>query len=146
MKLKFIIYGIPKAKQSFRFTKKGLKYKPKDIKEAERNIEMQVRKQLPSGFKVIDEPLKINKLHYIFPVPRSFSKKVHQKIEQGLIVYKQTKPDLTDNLSKTVMDALEGIVFTNDSRIISMDNVKKIYGVAPRIEIEIELLKAKEVA
>lgn len=61
-------------------------------------------------------------------------------IEAGELVYKATKPDLTDNLNKGVFDALQGIIYANDSQIISMDDVKKIYGQRPRIDIELEIL------
>ena len=67
-------------------------------------------------------------------------KGIDLSIEAGEIVYKATKPDLTDNLNKGVFDALQGIIYANDSQIISMDNVKKIYGLLPRVEIELEIL------
>ena len=42
--------------------------------------------------------------------------------------------------NKGVFDALQGIIYANDSQIISLDNVKKIYGLRPRVEIELEIL------
>jgi Holliday junction resolvase RusA-like endonuclease len=56
----------------------------------------------------------------------------------GGIIYKHTRPDLTDNLAKGLFDAMESVVFINDSLIVSLDDVKKYYGIQPRIEIELE--------
>jgi len=135
--MKIIIKGNPKGKQSFRFTKKGIKYQPKEVKQREENIQWQVINQLPKDFQPFDCPLWVTKLHYIFAPLKSFSKRKLRAIESDEIIFKDTKPDLTDNLAKLVFDALEGIVYINDSKIVAMDNVRKYYGLVPRIEIEI---------
>ncbi|MBW6484393.1 MAG: RusA family crossover junction endodeoxyribonuclease, partial [Vicingaceae bacterium] len=52
-------------------------------------------------------------------------------VENGIRIYKSTKPDLPDNLQKLVCDSLAGIVYTNDSRIVYME-VEKYYGTIPK--------------
>jgi Holliday junction resolvase RusA-like endonuclease len=54
----------------------------------------------------------------------------------GEVFYKETRPDLQDNLMKMTSDAMNGIVYTDDSRICKTET-QKIYGLVPRIEIEI---------
>lgn len=57
----------------------------------------------------------------------------------GFTVPKITKPDLTDNLSKGVFDALEGIVFLNDSQIFAVKESYKLYSEKPGIRISFNL-------
>jgi Holliday junction resolvase RusA-like endonuclease len=142
--MKITILGEPKPKQSARFCKVGKfmrSYQTKEVKQNEQNIQGQILATLPEGFVPFSEAIAITKLHYVFSPLSSFSKKQKALIDSGIIVYKHTKPDLTDNLSKGLFDAMQGIVFINDSQIVSMDNVKKYYGNIPRIEIELEEIR-----
>ena len=141
MKLSFDIIGTPFAKQSARFFRAGdgiRSYQPKKIIDGEKMVAVQVIQQLPRNFKIIDTAIKITKCIYTFPVLKSFSKKKRDLIKSGVKFYKETKPDLPDNLNKGLIDALQGIVFTNDSRIVSMNGVEKVYGFRPGIELELE--------
>ncbi len=143
MKLRFEITGEPRPKQSARFyhTGKFIKsYQTQTVKNEESNVKMQVIAQLPAGFTITQNAIRVTKLHYVFSPLKKMRKSDLKAIEAGELVYKATKPDLTDNLNKGVFDALQGIIYTNDSQIISLDNVKKIYGLRPRVEIELEIL------
>jgi len=151
MKLILTIPGIPKPKQSARFSilpggknGKGFihKYQKKEVIENENNIKMTVVSQLPEGFQPFRNPVKVNKLHYIFPPTKGMRKRDIARIEAQEIVYKSTKPDLTDNLQKGLFDALEGIIFLNDSQICSINNLKKYYGFTPGIVLELEEIEA----
>lgn len=145
--LKFKILGIPQPKQSARFKaqKFGKKtfmksYQPDKVIENERNIAFDVKSQLPEGFVPFDSAIHVKRLLYVFPPQKNWSKKKLKELEEGKIIYKETKPDLTDNLNKGLFDAMNGIVFTDDSRICKMSDVEKIYGFVPRIEVEFEKL------
>lgn len=143
MKLNFEITGEPRPKQSARFyhTGKFIKsYQTQTVKNEESNVKMQVIAQLPADFAITQNAIRVTKLHYVFSPLKTMRKRDLRAIEAGELVYKTTKPDLTDNLNKGVFDALQGIIYVNDSQIISMDNVKKIYGLRPRVEIELEIL------
>ena len=138
--MRIIIYGDPKAKQSAKFAKIGKfinSYQPKSVVQNEKNIRAQVLEQLPEDFRPFTENVIVTKLHFVFSPLKGFSKKKLKLIEDGALIYKNTKPDLTDNLSKSLFDAMEGVVYDNDSRIVAMDNLKKYYGFRPRIELEI---------
>ena len=136
--MKFIILGIPKPKQSFRYTKKGIKYTPKEVEQMESNLQAQIVAQLPKGFIPFTRAVVVKKLWFVFPPVKAMRKKDRIIIEQGGYIPKTTQPDLTDNLSKGLYDAMEGIVYNNDSQICAEDQKRKYYGVVPRIEIEIE--------
>lgn len=143
--IKMIIPGIPKPKQSarFRIAKFGTgkqfiqSYQPKEIVEEERSIRLVIKEQLPKDFVILKGEVVVTKLHYVFPPLSNFSQRLRNEISAGKIIYKTTKPDLTDNLNKGLFDAMQGIIFLNDSQICELNNVKKFYGYDPRTEIEL---------
>lgn len=146
MNLKIKILGIPQPKQSVR--SKGVlmpngkvkvkHYQTDKIKQNERNIAFDIKSQLPKGFKPYNGPIIVKRLLYVFPPQKNWTKSKLKQLEEGAVFYRDVKPDLTDNLNKPLFDAMQGIVFMNDSQIVKMNDVSKIYGLVPRIEIEIE--------
>lgn len=140
--MKFIIKGIPQPKQSARFKsmKMGTKtiiksYQKESVIQNERNIAFDVKSQLPVGFIPYNTALGLKAL-FVFPPLASWSKKKMTQLVSGEIIHKETKPDLPDNLHKGLCDALSGIVYTDDARICKVES-EKIYGLVPRIELEI---------
>jgi Holliday junction resolvase RusA-like endonuclease len=135
IELKINIKPVPH--QSVRVTRFGRTYQPKKIIDYKNEIKEAVRKQLPDGFLPIkaDTPIFINKLHYVFEYPKSFS-----KAKRDSITYKVTKPDLHDNLNKALFDALEDVVWERDQNVVAMDNVRKLYGETNHIIIQIQCL------
>ena len=139
--MKFIILGVPRSKQSFRFAvigKRVLKYQKKEVKQEEENIRSQIIKQLPKNFIPFSGGVKIIRCWFIFSPLKSWSKK---KLEAAQLLgglFKTTKPDLQDNLMKGLFDAMQGVVFINDSQICALDDVRKFYGPKPMIEVELE--------
>lgn len=140
------IPGIPQPKQSARFriiTPTSGKsfvgsYQSKKVKDTEKTIRSIVIDQLPQGFTLFDKGIIITKLHYSFPPLKSFSKKILARIDAGELIDKTTKPDLTDNLNKGVFDALQGLLYANDSQICGLNNCKKFYSKTPGIYLTIE--------
>jgi Holliday junction resolvase RusA-like endonuclease len=53
--------------------------------------------------------------------------------------YCTTKPDL-DNIEKNLWDALHGVIYTNDSRIVDK-HVSKIYSDVEQVSVRLELLE-----
>lgn len=146
--MKLVFYGEPTPKQSARFRIAGVgkkrfiaSHQKQSVKDIHNSIALSAKSQLPRGFKLLDCPLEI-KLLFVFSPLKSFSKKKIKEIEGGTIIHKATKPDL-DNTQKLVLDALEGIVYTNDSRICRT-YVEKIYGLKARTEIEVKDLELKD--
>ena len=92
----------------------------------------------------------IDKILFVFGILKSFSKerkKLIQRLEEfptmldeskhRKIQAKTTKPDL-DNLEKLLMDAMNGIVYTDDSIVCEKNHISKIYGLVPQIQIIIK--------
>lgn len=145
MKIHLKILGIPQPKQSarFRVQKFGNKsfvksYQKKEVIENERNFAFDAKSQLPENFELMTGPLKVKAL-FVFPPLKSFNKAKLNILASGGVIYKDTKPDLQDNLFKGVADSLEGIIFLNDSQICEVSS-RKIYGNVPRVELIFEKL------
>ena len=141
-KLEFLIPGVPKPKQSARFfgfkTAEGKvkikSYQKTEVKDTEANIGYIVHSSLPENHIPWDCAIGVE-VKFVFPIPSNFTKKKMLELEAGKIFYKTTKPDLTDNLMKGLMDALSGIVFKDDARIAKVFGTEKIFGEVPRTEI-----------
>lgn len=125
---------IPQAKQSARFYNWGgriCSYQKGDTIRYQENISWFAKTilfdQYPSFRIWQDRELRVTRLDFVFPAPSGMSKANKQAIESGLPVFKHTKPDLHDNLCKAVFDALEGVLYDNDSRICELHS-RKIYG------------------
>lgn len=149
MILKFHIPGEPIAKQSARHrivTKKNgeqfiSSYQTKAITTYHKKIATIVKSKLPSGFKRHDGKIMIKKAVFAFTPPKSLRAAQKKAIEDGITIAKTTTPDI-DNLVKGLLDPMQGIVFTNDSRICGMDLVRKVYYKTPGIWIDIELIES----
>jgi len=145
--MKITILGEPMAIQSMRITNKGHRYQPKKNLNYKAQIRSQLLQQLPKSFVPLRGPVIIKDLIYVFPPLKNFPKYKINMLKNGNTIYKKTKPDLLDNLSKGFFDACEGILFLNDSQIVECKGMKKVYGLKPRIEFEIEeveIIKKKE--
>ena len=76
--------------------------------------------------EIHDGPLAL-KLYFHLPRPKSLPKKVRHHIK---------KPD-ADNLCKAIKDACRGILYRDDSQIVTLV-VTKEYGDPPRVTIGLE--------
>lgn len=125
--IQFVVYGLPigKARPKFARLPNGSvrTYTPKKTGSWEDNIRLQALEHRPA--QLLDGPLAARITFYL-PRPKSAPRRVTMPA---------TKPDL-DNLAKAVFDALEGIIYINDSRFVRKDLAKK-FGDPPRVEVEI---------
>ena len=144
-----VLKGDPMPKQSARFfctkkinTENGrhiiASFQPKEMEVRKKDYQAQMKAQLTESFVRFERRVHVRKLHYVYPPLKGFSKSIMQAINAGQIVYKETQPDLVDNLKKLVFDSMAGIVFANDGSVVSEDNVKKYYGLGGCIIIELE--------
>jgi Holliday junction resolvase RusA-like endonuclease len=127
----------PRAYQSVRYTgkDKGIFYKPKWVKEYQSAIWKQVEKQT-KGF-TFPGPVRILKLIYFH---KTLNKKLWGK-------YKETKPDLMDNLHKPFFDSISGKdkgtgrlkLIKDDSLIVEVNGlIRKVWSQHPGILCQIE--------
>lgn len=137
--MKLTIKGNPLAKQSAKFAKIGKfmkAYQPQEIINGKADIRSQVLAQLPKDFIPFDKGLKIGYV-FFFSAPKKLTKTQKIELETKGYFPKTTKPDI-DNLIKHLNDALEGILFVNDSQIYEYIKVLKYYAKTPQIKIIVE--------
>lgn len=136
--LKLNLFGIPMPKQSVRAAN-GHFWQPKETIERKADYQKQIKEQLPEGFKMFETEVHITKFHCIFPPLKSFHKEKGkmEAIRNGEIFYKNTKPDLIDNLKKLCFDSMDGVL-KNDSIIVTENDTAKYYGVGGCIILEMK--------
>jgi len=133
-KLEFIYYGEPKPAPRPRWSRKTNRfYDPgsKDKTDIQKFINL--NNILPVDFETIDGDIKIFTKFYKKPV-ESFSR-INLILAELGILRPDIRPDI-DNYSKTVFDALNKLIWSDDSRIVTMKS-EKFYSIEPRIEIKV---------
>lgn len=144
MKISFLIPGEPIAKARARvfFNKKAnrvMAYTPTKTASFENFIKLIVATEWPRP--PILGPI-IMTIRIFKSMPKSLLKKKINQAENGDI-RPVTRPDC-DNYLKSISDALNNLVYKDDSQIISV-HVHKFYSCIPRTEIEIEEMDSKAV-
>lgn len=129
----FVVYGEPVAKGRPRFSTRGkfpVAYTPEKTKSYESEVAMMAKAAMGSS-KPLFSPLEAF-IHLTFPIPASYSKKRSEACLSGQ--EKHTKKPDGDNCAKAIIDGMGGIVFDNDSQIVSL-HVHKTYGEIAKAEI-----------
>lgn len=75
-------------------------------------------------------------------IPQSKSKKQKEKMITGEIK-PVVKPDV-DNVAKSILDALNGIIYLDDKQIIKL-NIEKIYAETSWTEVKIEEIQRRKI-
>lgn len=131
-KIEFIYYGDPKAQPRAKINRvMNRLYDPAaTIKQfvVEQTVHL-----LPPGFKLLDKEIFL-KASYYRPMPKSATPAKKILMEMG-IARPLVKPDV-DNYDKLLMDALTGVLYGDDSVIVS-SYTDKFYSSKPRVEFSI---------
>lgn len=136
MKIKFEVKGTPVAKGRPRLGKFRT-YTPQKTKNFEELIKLSFANKYPKFTPFMGE-LRV-KVDAIFEVPKSYS----QKKKVMLIHTGYThRPDV-DNLTKSVLDALNGLAYKDDAQVCSL-HFDKYYGKEAKVIIEIEEVTSNE--
>lgn len=141
MRLTLTIKGNPQPWQ--RAEKRGKRhFTPPKMKAYQRTIAQIARIAMRrEGLREpLDAPIVLRATAIIAP-PASYSKKRKLALIGAPVA---VAPD-GDNYLKNVKDALEGVVYVNDSRVFD-GRIVKLYGVEPRLEIEIVSVASAEAA
>ena len=108
-------------------------YSPAKTKNYEKAI-ADYYKQATRGFRFDkDEPICVN-LVFGMPIPQSTPKSRREAMREGVI--RHTKRPDVDNLAKSVLDALNGVAWEDDSQIVRL-SVSKQYRETPDVYIYI---------
>ena len=115
--IKFSVNGIPRPKQSFRYSKAGSYTDPK-VKAWQDSVSW-AAKEAMAGWEMMDGYLQATITFY---VPD------HRRRD-------------TDNMSKCVLDAMNKIVYNDDTQVIDLHLHKRIDKDAPRIVVSVTQAK-----
>lgn len=138
----FEIIGTPRGKGRPRFYNAGKfikTYTPKETASYENLVKLSyVQAAQLTGEKIIDKnvPIKVT-INCLFELPQSWSKK-----RKATACWCSKKPDC-DNIAKSILDALNGIAFYDDSQVVQL-SVNKTYVInesqGPRTFVYLEMI------
>lgn len=132
------IPGEPVSKGRPRMTKRGHTYTPKRTVDYERMVQTLFHAE--HGSPALEGPILLQ-LDLYFQIPKSRSKAVRKRMQQGLD-RPCKRPDI-DNCMKSVSDALNGIAYKDDSQIVAAV-IQKFWSNEPRAVVTIEELDLEE--
>lgn len=134
MGLVFEVPGEPRGKGRPRFTRDGHAYTDNETRAYEDKIIAYYRKQL-GAFRWPDSAVICLDVTAVYPIPKSATKAAVAGMQAGRILPSR-KPDI-DNVLKVVLDALNGVAYKDDSRVVCV-SARKMYGVEPKLVIEMK--------
>jgi len=131
-----MVLGTPVPKGRPRFARRGKfvsTYSPKTTVDYETKVSESAKLAMGAS-----EPLETPVGAYIYitlPVPASYSKKRTEACLSGL--EKPTKKSDIDNYCKALFDGMNGIVFLDDSLVVSL-HATKVYGTIGMVEVMVK--------
>jgi len=131
--LQFHIDGEPVPKGRPKFSKAGgfmRAYTPKKTLDYEAVVQQAARAAM-GPTDLLETPVGVF-LYIRLPIPQSHSKKRREACLSGL-EKPIKKPDI-DNLAKSVLDGMNGIVWRDDSQIVSL-HVTKVYASGSGVDV-----------
>jgi Holliday junction resolvase RusA-like endonuclease len=132
----FMVEGTPVPKGRPRFARRGKfvsTYSPKTTVDYESKVSESAKLAMGAS-----EPLETPVAAYIYitlPVPVSYSKKRSEACLSGQ--ERPTKKSDIDNYCKAIFDGMNGIVFVDDSLVVSL-HATKVYGIIGMVEIMVK--------
>lgn len=136
--MKLIIEGLPVPQLRPRAVRMGQgirMYDPKKVKDYKNYVGFEAKRQWGNN-PILEKALSMHLIVYR-QIPKSTSKKKRELKVSGEI-RPIVKPDI-DNYGKGILDALNNIVYKDDSQIVDLYE-QKFYSDNPRIEIVIKEL------
>lgn len=122
---------VPKGRPRFRRIGQAIaSYTPKKTKTFEDLVKSRV-KQAMGASEPLQSPVSVF-LGFRLSVPKSYPKSRTKACLEGLERHCK-KPDL-DNLAKSVLDGLNGVVFVDDSQVVQL-HCRKDYSAEPGVDI-----------
>jgi Holliday junction resolvase RusA-like endonuclease len=139
MQIHFQVEGDPKGKGRPRFSRVGKftkVYTDKQTLTYEAVIAT-FAKQAMGGTEPLKTPVSVF-LYVRLPIPQSYPKKRKEACLNGSEMPCK-KPDI-DNIAKTYLDAMNGVIFVDDTQVIDL-HVKKLY--AEKAGVDVMVMEAQ---
>lgn len=130
----FTVYGKPHGKGRPRHSKSGAVYTPKETKDYEAQIGWRAKKNMGATDKQLTI-LPISLIVDIYVTPLTKMKKADKETALAGFILPVCTPDV-DNILKSIMDGLNGIVYEDDKQVVHA-SVSKQYAPEPKVEVTI---------
>ena len=130
------VEGNPVGKGRPKFARRGnfvSTYTPTKTRDYEDLIKDAARKAMGSN-ELLETPVTVA-IYITVKTSSSFSKKMRQEAINGLI--KPTKKPDADNIAKCFLDAMNGVVYKDDSQVCTL-HIKKVYGDIGMVEVMVQ--------
>ena len=127
------VEGNPVGKGRPKFARRGnfvSTYTPTKTRDYETIIKEAAQKAMGSN-DLLETPVTVA-IHITVKTSSSFSKKTRQEAINGLV--KPTKKPDADNIAKCFLDAMNGVVYKDDSQVCTL-HIKKVYGDIGMVEV-----------
>jgi len=142
MQIHFQVEGDPKGKGRPRFSRFGKftrVYTDKQTLDYETLIKSFAAEAMGST-DPLETPVSVF-LYIRHPVPQSYSKKRTEACLSGL-EQPCKKPDI-DNIAKTYLDGMNGVVFLDDTQVVDL-HVKKVYSAVAGVDVMVMEVKCNQ--
>ena len=137
----FLIPGKPQGKERPRFNAgTHTTYTPPRTKEYERTVKYSYLSAYPVGTGMHTGALKVT-IYAVFTVPAKWTVE-KKKLARRNEIAPENKPDC-DNIAKSILDALNGVAYKDDSQVAELV-VKKRFGQKAFCTCRIESLTREE--
>jgi Holliday junction resolvase RusA-like endonuclease len=131
--LTYMVEGNPIGKGRPKFARRGSfvsTYTPTKTRDYE-NVIKEVAKKAMGSNEILETPVTVA-IYITVPIPASYSKKRTEAclkdIERPI-----KKPDI-DNIAKCFLDAMNDIVYKDDTQVLTL-HVTKVYGTVGMVEV-----------
>lgn len=133
MMIVFDVPGDPKGKGRPRFANRGKftkVYTDAKTLDYENTIKIFAGKAMGSS-PPLDTPISVY-LYIRLPIPKSYSKKRREACFSGS-ERPTKKPDI-DNIAKAFLDAMNGVIYFDDTQVVDM-HMTKVYSAVPGVDV-----------
>ena len=132
----FEVEGTPVPKGRPRFARRGKfvsTYTPKTTTDYESKVS-EAAKQAMGSASPLESPIAAY-IYITLPIPASYTKKRTADCLKGF--ERPTKRSDIDNYCKAIFDGMNGIVYLDDSQIVSLHSTK-VYGTVGMVEVMVK--------
>jgi Holliday junction resolvase RusA-like endonuclease len=119
-----------------RTTKRGHIYQPPKDKDYKLLLQTDIMFSLPKEYRLHTGPVSID-IQYYVPLPKSANSLTKQLAQTGAYV-PLSKPDV-DNVSKLILDSMNGLVFYDDAQVTKLCIEKYYTTSTPYIQVKVIL-------
>ena len=134
--LTYMVEGNPVGKGRPKFARRGnfvSTYTPNKTRDYETIIKEAAQKAMGTA-EVLETPVTVA-IYITVPIPSSYSKKRTQACLNGL-ERPIKKPDI-DNIAKCFLDAMNEIVYKDDTQVLTL-HITKVYGTVGMVEVMVQ--------